>query len=400
MILMLLDGEYLKDIRVIKEAEGIVKRGIGVTVMCPRRKGQLSQEESNGVKIVRVGKNYNFYKKGIYDILASINFIHPLFKAGIKKLLKEVDISHIHVHDLPLAKTGWVFKKQISGNVVLDLHENYPEGLKVWSSWKKNPFIRLKNYIFFGYKRWLKYEREMCEKADILVVVVDEMKTRLSKIHGVNTNKMVVVTNSEKKSFIENESETTLASNYKENFLISYIGGIGPHRGLDTALRGLAKVTDKIPRIKFIIVGSGSKQVIQHLKAIVKEEGIENYVSFLGYHPFSQVWGLMKNSDVNIIPHTSNTHTDNTIPHKLYQIMMSGKALLVSDCAPLKRVVSTLNSGFIFKADDASSFGEKLLEINAKPEDVKRRSENGYNATVLGEHNWETEVNKLINIYN
>lgn len=398
-IAMILDGEYPKDFRVRKEAESLVEQGLEVVIICPRKKDIPEFEVVNGVSIYRFGDNYTFVKKGIYDILGAINFVNPFFKKGIKKALKKYDITHLHVHDLPLAKTALRFKKKIEGKVVLDLHENYPEGLKVWANWNKSSIIKLKNRIFFAYRRWLSYEKKMVHQCDLIIAVVEEMKNRLVDLHQVPVEKISVVTNSEKKEFSNSETNTSLAIQYKDNFLVSYIGGIGPHRGLDTAIQGITEAKDQIPNLKLIIVGSGSPAVIAHLKSIIEEKDLDQYVEILGYHPFSEVWALMKHSNVNIIPHQSNSHTNNTIPHKLFQIMMTDSPLLVSSCAPLKRVVESNDAGFVFEANSASSFAASIIQIHNDKKEAQKRSLNAKEAVLKGELNWEVESIRLMNVY-
>src|SRR5690606_97873 len=98
-----------------------------------------------------------------------------------------------------------------------------------------------------------------------------------------------------------------------------------------------------------------------------QDQGIEDYVEFKGHVPFNQVPSYMKVSDINLVPHNSNSHTDNTIPHKLFQIMILKCNLLVSSCKPLKRIVSETKSGYIFKADDSGSFAEKVFQMYTEP---------------------------------
>ena len=73
----------------------------------------------------------------------------------------------------------------------------------------------------------------------------------------------------------------------------------------------------------------------------------------------------MQTTDINIIPHLANDHTDNTIPHKLFQIMMSKSLLLVSSCKPLKRIVEKYDCGVVFKADDVNDFTDKVVLAKA-----------------------------------
>ena len=95
------------------------------------------------------------------------------------------------------------------------------------------------------------------------------MKTRLVNLHQCNESKVVVVSNTEKKEFALSKSLNKVYEQFKDYFLVSYIGGIGPHRGLDTAIKGIVKAKSSIPKLKMIIVGSGSKESIQFLKELL-----------------------------------------------------------------------------------------------------------------------------------
>ena len=107
----------------------------------------------------------------------------------------------------------------------------------------------------------------------------------------------------------------------------------------------------------------------------------------------------MKHSNVNIIPHQSNSHTNNTIPHKLFQIMMTDSPLLVSSCAPLKRVVESNDAGFVFEANSASSFAASIIQIHNDKKEAQKHSLNAKEAVLKGELNWEVESIRLMNVY-
>ncbi len=108
----------------------------------------------------------------------------------------------------------------------------------------------------------------------------------------------------------------------------------------------------------------------------------------------------MSASTINIIPHNADEHTNNTIPHKLFQIMMSKSLLLVSSCKPLKRVVEKYDAGLIFEAGNEKDFSDKVTEAFIHFEKVSYKTENAYNAVLKKGENWETESVKLVKLYN
>lgn len=397
---MIVDGAYPNDIRVRKEAEALAENGKKVVVVCPRKKNDLQFEIVNNVEVFRIGKNFTTPKKGIYDIVESVFNFNPLFYFGLKKVFKKYDISYLHVHDLPLAGTGYLFKSKVNNKLYLDLHENYPEALKTWFLWKKSSIIKLKNTLFMDPKKWSKKERKYCIKYDKIICVVEEMKEKLITNFGIEAKKMLVVSNHEQKDFVLNfNNKTTQNIICKKDFSITYVGGFGPHRGLQTAIEAMPKIVATIPNAKLFLVGKGSKDVADKLQMLVVENKVEKCVNFVGYKPFSEVATIMQTTNVNIIPHLANDHTDNTIPHKLFQIMMSKSLLLVSSCKPLKRIVEKYDAGVVFKAGDATDFSLKVISIFQNKEAFKFKTENAYNAVMDKGENWETESEKLIQLY-
>lgn len=399
-ICMIVDGSYPKDIRVRKEAEALVTFGKNVLVVCPRKHNQQKEESINGVQIYRIGNNYTTFKKGINDIIESIININPLFFLGLKRVFKKYSIDFIHVHDLPLAGTGYVFRKSIKKKLLLDLHENYPEALKTWFSWKKSKIIRLKNSIFFNPTKWSRKEKKYCHKYDKIICVVDEMKEKLIKNFNVEEEKLVVISNYEKKNFSKNfNNKVDQEIINKDNFSITYVGGFGPHRGLDTAINGMPLILKQVPNAKLYLIGKGSSDVERKLRVLAKEKKIENSVEFVGYRPFQEVATIMKESNLNIIPHKANDHTDNTIPHKLFQIMMSKSLLLVSSCKPLKRIVEKYDAGLIFKADNSEDFALKVIYVHDNYKMLDYKTENAFTAVMEKGENWDEESLKLLDLY-
>ncbi|MFY0631503.1 MAG: glycosyltransferase [Flavobacteriaceae bacterium] len=397
---MVLDGSYPSDIRVRKEAESLAAFH-DVFVLCTGGENEKGDEVVNGVRILRSVKKRSTVVRGITDVVASINFIHPFFKRALPKFVKDHKIEALHVHDLPLAKTVLLAAKKYKIVSVLDLHENYPAALTTWFSWRTNNFVRLKNKLFFSYHRWRSYESKMLKRYDVLITVVDEMKERIVNQHSIPKDKIIVVPNSEKKSFAENFKDTlpNYFKEYQDKFIISYVGGFGPHRGLHTAIEGMEYVSKEIPNALLVLIGPSNRDVRSHLNAIIKENSLEEFVLIKGSEPFHNVVNIMKSSHLNIIPHISNEHTESAVPHKFFQILLSKKPLLVSDCRPMKRIIEEREIGNYFTSEDPLSFSKKVLEIKEKYEESLQKANKGYEHAYEGNLNWEVTSQALIELY-
>jgi len=395
---MLLHEVYPDDIRVSKETKSLIKSGFEIHILCLNRKNESAEEIVNGIHMHRIPIAQTFFWRGIWDILLAISFVQPVFLRRLKALHKKENFALFHVHDLPLAKTAILAAKKSSNvKVVLDLHENYPEALKVWFQWKRNPLIRLKNSVFFGFERWLNYEKKACHEANHLIVVVEEMQERLLTLHKLSKNKISVVTNSEGQSFLNQERIPDIYERTSKDFILAYTGGVGPHRGVDVAIEGLSLT--KAKNIRLEITGSLSADSKEWLINLATKHKVLDRVRINGYQPFHKFFSYMAFADVNLIPHNRNGHTDHTIPHKLFQGMMVGKPVIVSDTPPLERVVKATNSGLIFEAGNAQDFAKQVDLLYDNPAKAKEFGDNGNQATTKGIWNWEHTGKNLIELY-
>jgi glycosyltransferase involved in cell wall biosynthesis len=397
---MLLNGNYPADIRVRKEAETLVQNH-RIFVLCKRGPGEKEYEVVNGVQVIRKVEYKSLAHEGIIDVIASVSFMHPFFKTKLPYFIKENKIDVLHVHDLPLAKTAFLAAKKYHLKTVLDLHENYPAALMTWFAWRKNPVIRLKNKLFFGYQRWRHYESRILKKYNIVIAVVDEMKQRLIEQHNLSKERIVIVPNAEKKEFAKNFDANTPSyfEGLKTQFIISYVGGFGPHRGLHTAILGMKEISKQIPNALLVLVGPANKDVRNHLESLIIEHQLEKFVQIKGREPFNNVVNIMKSSSVNIIPHISNEHTESAVPHKFFQILLSGKPLLVSDCAPMKRLVHQHEIGTVFESENPASFANAVVQIFTDYPAALLKAKKGNNESLNGELNWEFTSKNLVHLY-
>ena len=395
---MLLNAPYPSDVRVKKETDALLASGFSVHLLCLRRSREKEKESINGLHIQRLKAGEGNVQLAVWDVIMSLTFVHPVFKKAIPNWLKENSISVMHVHDLPLVGTALEIRKKSGIPVIADFHENYPDALRTWFTWKKNPLAQLKNKLFLNPDHWTKLEKRATLESDRVIAVVDEMKQRLITDYGVPERKVTVVSNTEDKSFLNQTQDPAIYKDYNNKFIVTYSGNIGPHRGVDTVIEAMQHLK-QFPDIVFVVVGSGSEAVMKMLKSLAVKYGVEKQVFFLGRQPFEKFYSFMKFTNANIIPHKSNRHTDNTVPHKLFQAMMTGKPVIVSSSAPLKRIVSATNAGVIFEADNSVDLAKKITELYQNKPLQEQLGENGMKATLQGTWNWEHEQKKLVDLY-
>ena len=396
---MVLGNTFPPDVRVEKEAIALTQAGFKMHLLCLCEEGKKKEDNYKQLEIHRWLQIQSGLTRKLKILRDQFTFVFHDWKKDISEFIQTYNIDAVHVHDLPLVKTVIESCNGSSVKIVADFHENYPAGLQQWKEWTKGWRKIVWKYLG-NYERWIYHESEMCNQVDHIIAVVDEMKERLIKSYGLSEKKITVIGNTEQSSFIkEAKIYDDIVQKYDSHFTLLYIGGFGPHRGLDVAIQGLKYIREEETDVKLLIVGKGSPFVVNRLKKIISDNDLYDFVEMRGWQPFETVYSYMKACKVGLIPHNFGEHTNNTIPHKLFQFMMTGTPVLVSSCKPLSRVVNDLESGLIFRAGDSKDFADKILMLYRNKKQYSYFSRNAENHTLYGKWNWKYTGQQLVDFY-
>jgi glycosyltransferase involved in cell wall biosynthesis len=154
---------------------------------------------------------------------------------------------------------------------------------------------------------------------------------------------------------------------------------------------------DSMPDLKLVLIGPGGSEA-EDLQALAAKEGVSERVELTGWQPFSKIPTYIAASRIGLVPHLQNSHTDTTIPHKIFQYMLMGKPVVVSSCQPLKRIVEETGSGLIFKAGDSKELAKQILQLYENKQLREDCGSQGREA-ILQRYNWTVEGEKLCRLY-
>jgi glycosyltransferase involved in cell wall biosynthesis len=347
-------------------------------------------EEYKGITIIR-HRLKNAYREKMRGLLTFLPVYTWYLGEVIAKTVKKGNFDAIHVHDLYLAGGGLLAKKKTGIPLVVDLHENYVAAVQyyAWST-------RAPGKWFVSLSKWKKLEKQWLNGADLIVTVIEENRDRLVK-KGIPESRMTITPNTLNVSDFEQYDrvpDKQLRQN--DEVLISYIGGFDSHRGLEHVIDAAKILDEEGTNYRLVMVGDGRTR--SEIEYKVSKLGLENRVSFEGWQKLSKVRSYIEGSDICLIPHVKNKHTDTTIPHKLFQYMYCEKPVVSTNCAPIERIVKETGSGFIYDSGDAAALAYGLRDLIASPRKRKEMGENGRKA-VLDQYNWDHTVKDMIKKY-
>ena len=388
---MILDAPFPPDPRVENEAVSLVENGHEVFLFCLKYADEKASDTINGIQVRRYSSNTFEYK------LSALAYTIPLYSVimqkKIAKFIKETNIEALHIHDMRIA--GAVYKVNVNFNlpIVLDLHDNMPEVMKLYPHLQKFP-----GKYLISPKKWKQKEEEFIKKANKVIAVSPEFIETLAVRLPLEKDKLVLVPNTIRKTFFEDyKVNETIIKKYKSKFVILYLGDTHLRRGIQTAIAALVKLKDTIPEIKLVIVGKNTTDII--LRKQVKDLQLEQFVDFEGWQNVSLFQSYILASEICISPLHRNLQHDVAYANKIFQYMSLAKPLLVSDAIAQKKLVEKVACGLVHKERDFKDFSNKVLALyKSKP----LRMELGESGRkfIQNEFSWEQTSKNLINLYN
>ena len=388
---MILDKVFPPDPRVENEAIELIKAGHQVFLFCLKYDDAPDEETINGIQVVRYASNTLEYK------LSALAYTIPaytfLMQKKIKKFIADYKVEALHIHDIRIAQAVFNANKTYNLPTVLDLHDNFPEVMQFYPHLQKFPG----KYIISP-KKWKQKEEEFIQKATKVITVSQEFVDEVVERTQIAKEKVVLVPNTIRKSFYEDyQVEQSIIKKYQNNFVVLYLGDTHLRRGLLTAIKALPKLSEVIPEIKLVIVGTNTTDTV--LKAEAKKLNVEQFVDFEGWQNVALFPSYIEASEVCISPLYRNIQHDVAYANKLFQYMSLAKPVLVSNAIAQKRLIEKYNSGLVHIEKDVDDFSDKVMQLY---KDEELRNELGANGKdfVHNHFTWDVTAKKLIQLYN
>ena len=390
---MVLESVFPPDIRVEKEVRTLTHAGHNVFVLSVYKDGMSVEENIDDMTVLRRRLPHSILRRVYGLVYLSLSGIDPFWQTHVVDAVLKYNIDVVHVHDLPLVNTGLKVARRYGIPLVADLHENYPETAQFYDTTWKGKMLNL----LISQERWKGFEKSWLNRVDRVVTVIDEAKRHYINDCGIPVEKVTVVMNVEDLDYFYSiPIKEDIVKRYEPYFTISYIGGFGSRRGIQTAILALPQILSKIPHARLLLVGTGDNAL--ELRELAHKRGLDSVVEFTGWQPFDLVPSYFAASKVCLIPHIASEHTDTTIAWKISQAMAMGKPVVVSSAKPLERIVNETGAGLVYPSGDADALAKALIAIHHDRDLAFKLGEAGKRAAET-RFNWKVEGEKLTTLY-
>jgi glycosyltransferase involved in cell wall biosynthesis len=373
------------DRRVWMEATALRDAGFHVTVICPRSgKYRRLHEVLEGITIYRYplpsldGLAGHLLE---YGIAVPMTFLLSLI-AYVRRGFDVIQSANPPDFFFLVA----LFYKPFGVKFVFDHHDLVPETCETrWTG--------LKLKLIRGFSLWA--ERLTFATADRVISTNESYRGVAMERGGLPPERVSVVRSGPSlQKFKAVAPQPQLKSG--RDYLVCYLGVMGPNDGLDLLLHSIEHVVVRRGRrdIQFVLIGGGD--MLRLLRVLARELAIEPYVRFTDRIPDDEVIALLSTADVCVAPDPKDPLNDVSTMNKIVEYMALGKPLVAFDLREAR--VSADGAADYAAPNDPKDFGERILSLLGDP---ARREQMGRDGRMRFEQvlAWEHQRTNLIGLY-
>lgn len=389
---VIVDNDLNGDIRVLREIRILKQQGFEVYTLCFGFIGKNYADPVTGVSRIRIRRKI---KDTLFFFLNLVPLYEWFWKSKIKKHIIKHDIDVLHVHDLYMAKAAFTGIKNSKKNIplILDLHENYPYTIQTYN-WTKGAV----RHLLSRPGAWMRKEKKYLSFAGRIIVLSEEYRDLLISKYGfLKKENFIVLPNVPDISLAEYTNKFAVANPFSNDYpVMFYYGVIAERRGIFDALPVFADLIDEAYGINFLIIGPVDKKDQPRFNNMIKDIPSERLL-YIPWIDSKQFPGYLEICDICIAPFHKNPQHESGVANKVFDYMLGGKPVIVSDCKPQADLVRKYSCGLVYS--DYEGFRASLIKLLG---DKSLRSEMGENGrmAIINELNMEKVKSGLLSMYN
>lgn len=351
---------YSSDPRVRRHVSNLAGDGYEIDVITLREAGKTETGLEGRVSHYHAGFR-DYAKQGKLDYAAG----YLAFTAACSRILMRNNLaggrySLVHVNNMPnFLLVSALPLKALGVPVLLDVHDTMPEIFQEkFGVGPSHRFIRL----------LLAEERVCMRLADFVITTEHTKRDRLAE-NGLSTEKSDVVLNlPDPAIFPCPDIEKLTPKSRSETFRLVYHGTLARRLGVDVAIRAVGILKDRIPEIRFDVIGDGEQR--PELVRLVRELGLEGRVRLSdGFVPVERLPSLLEGADLAVIPSRQSIATKLMLPTKLLEYARLGIPCAAVPTPTIRRYFSEGMARF-FNPDDPAALASTIFDLHGNPADL------------------------------
>jgi len=319
---------------------------------------------------IKVLKGYLKYKGIIVN-----GFLEEVLTYGIRLLQKikeeKIKVDIIHAHDWLGSVAGAFLKDNLNKPLIIHVHATEIER----TGNNPNPLV-------------YHLEKECFTKADLIISVSHLTKKIISEFYEIPSSKIISLPNGIDLEIPPNRTPHFILELKKQGYkIVLFVGRLVLQKGPDYFVKTLKYVSKFIPKVKYVIVGTGD--MFPSLIKIAYEDGVLDKIIFAGFLRDEDLWGIYKYSDVLVAP--SVFEPFGLVPLEAIKLNVP---VIISKTTGLGEYLDNCLKVDFWDVQQISNFIVGVLKYTPLKNELISNSFNE-----LYKFNWENRADKLVEIY-
>jgi len=160
---------------------------------------------------------------------------------------------------------------------------------------------------------------------------------------------------------------------------VVFIGRLISAKGPDILIRSAKVVSEKIPDVKFNIVGDGPLK--KKIEEYVKKNNLTKNITILG--KIAEIRDMMKASDIYVRPSLVDG-----MPYGILEAMAAGLPVIATDVAGTSDIITHSKTGYLVKAGNVKELADAIIELLKNPDYLENMAINGLDF-VTSNYGWQ-----------
>ena len=370
------------DRRVWRECMALIEAGYQVSVISP--KGTIcdksKRENVRGASIYR----YRIYQSrgGLVSYLLEYftALVMSAWLAVVVYVREGFDVIQICNPPDLLVFVALPFKL-LGKKIIFDQHDLSPEIYAMHKSGSDGGIV-VRVLLFF--------ERLTYLFSDI-VIVVNECCRQIALERGSKPKEDVFIVRNAPAAESYNTARPDPALKNGANYLLSYVGMMGPQEGIDTLLRALHYLVVDHQRSDFHALIMGNGTVFEAMKRYAGELGIDRRITFTGHVNYDQVMQGIASADACLCPDPKTPLNDKCSHVKVAEYMSLARPIVAFDLEEVRN--SAGDAALYAGSNDEKDFANKINLLLDSPdlrESMGRIGQDRFNKLLTWEHSKAT----------
>src|SRR5699024_10195575 len=241
-------------------------------------------------------------------------------------------------------------------------------------------------------------EADAAKGATRVFAITEALREEMIR-RGVDADKIRVVPNGVDTSRftpIPRDEELASELGVAGKTVIGYVGSVLDYEGIELILAAAAVLDRTREDFHVLIVGDGAE--LERFQNHVEENSLDHVVTFTGRVPHEDVERYYSLVDITPFPRLPLPVCEMVSPLKPFEAMAMGKAVIASDVAALKEIVTPGLNGYLHEKGSAGSLIEQLTRLLDDPEHTRSIGQQARD-WVVGNRDWKQLAQLISTVY-